>query len=494
MQATKFIIISAATLLTGYLTLCWIGIKAGLATEDSYGVIHATNLRLQTGQFAISRPPGHPLSEDWMLPAFARLVEWGSKLSSETYGLYQVIGGLCCLGLFWLLLGESPISPSRRLLATACMVFSPFFLIESSDGEEFLWGAAFLFAALLLVTKLSVHAIPRPVLGWGLAVACAVAASGFRVEFGAVALGMVFWTLLASDRNWVEKLGLAFFAAVLLAFLWGPLLIHHKASQPFAIPLSLAVRFGVGLYKIIFSALGVIPLAVAALFFIQARGHFRFLPLFGRSLVGYWSVWLAIVFFILFFFYPMKPAVVFPMIAFLILLGAIQAGPRLWACFVLACLSIQLVQIDCFDNRAWAGLKFKPSLWEQSFRARPAFRGPAIEAASRLAIGGRHLIIADAWPWDFDWQLEHGLWRGVVVPESKSNGWTKAYSVGPGLVISRQPLDTPAFLRNYVDQGYDVWIGRDLYREVYMRYRLSDPVPDTAVIGGVICRVVAPNR
>ena len=53
-------------------------------------------------------------------------------------------------------------------------------------------------------------------LGWGVAIVCAVAASGCRIEFGAVALGMVFWTLPVSGRSLKEKLGLGLLAAVLL--------------------------------------------------------------------------------------------------------------------------------------------------------------------------------------------------------------------------------------------------------------------------------------
>jgi hypothetical protein len=253
--------------------------------------------------------------------------------------------------------------------------------------------------------------------------------------------------------------------------------------------LSAAVRFGVGLYKIIFHALGLIPMALAAGFFLQARSHFRIMPPFGKPIMGYWAVWLAIVFFGLFFLYPMKPAVIIPMVAFLILLSAMHAGPWLWACFVAACLSVQLVQLDCFDNRVWTGLKFEPSLWEQSLRAKPAFKGPEVEAASRLALGGKRLIIANVWPWDLDWQRKHNSWPGAPMPDVKTKEWTMAYRVGSGVVMSRGTLDDPSFLRDDANQGYEIWIDRDVYREDYMRYRLSEPVPETAMIGGVTCRI-----
>jgi len=179
-----------------------------------------------------------------------------------------------------------------------------------------------------------------------------------------------------------------------------------------------------------------------------------------------------------------------PGVAFLILWGAAQIGPRVWACFVAACLSVQLVHLDCFESRKWTGLKFQPSLWEQSFRDKPAFKGGPNEAAASLALTGRHVIIANVWPWDFDWQLEHGSGLGASGLEEEKRGPVRFYRVGPGLLTSRAILDGPSGLEGYVRDGYDVWIDRDLYREMFMRYDLSAPTPGTALIGGVECRVV----
>jgi hypothetical protein len=478
-------------LLLGYLTLSWIGVESGLNTIDAYGVIHTVNERLRTGDFPQSRPPGHPLSEFWMLPAAAWIAGGGRDLSAETYGFYQLAGGLCCLGFFWLLLRELPISAARRVPAAACLIFSPQFLIESSDGEEFLWGTAFVLATVLLMIRLSTGKMARPRLGWCVAIACAVAASGYRVEFGAMALGVVFWTLLFSDRNLAEKMGLGFFAALLLALLWGPLWIHHGAHAPWDIPLNAKTRLEIGLYKIAFDALGVFPMLPAVAFFLPAKGDsVRILPPFGKAIWGYWLPWLVVAFFVLFFFYPMKPPVILPAVAFLILWGAVRAGPWLWACFVAACIGTLLVQADCFDHRAWVGWKWKPSLWEQSLAEKSAYQGPELAAAARVAGEGRHVVIANLWPWDIEWQRKHSFWTGTALPGSAYKGWILAYQAGPGIVVSRMSLETPALFQNYARDGYDVWIDRNVYREVFMRYAVTQALPQTAAIGGVPCRIV----
>jgi len=490
MQATKFIYASGVMLLLGYLVLSWVGIQAGLVSPDALGMIRTVTERLQTGDFAISRPPGHPLNEFWMLPAAAWIMDGGKTLSSETYLFYQLVGGGFCLVIFWLLLRELPLSPACRLLAAACLVFSPQFLIESSDGEEFLWGTAFVLATVLFVARLSAGKMVHPRLGWGLAVACAVAASGYRPEFGAIALGIVFWTLLASDRSWAEKVGLGILTAVLVALLWGPLWFHHGAHGPWAIPFDPKVRVVLGLYKMAFNALGVTAMFFAVVFFLQTRDLFRIVPPFGKDILGYWLPWLVVIFFGIFFIYPTKVSVVFPGVAFLILLLAGWAKRWVWVCFVVGCLSTLLVQFDCFDHRVWVGLKLKSGLWEQALLDKPAYQGPKLVAVSRLANQGRHVIIANLWPWDLTWQRAHTPWPGVALSAGVSSGWPIAYQVGPGVVMSRGVLDEPSLLQTFAQSGYDVWIDEDVYREVFMRYTVTGPVPQTALIGGVTCRLV----
>jgi hypothetical protein len=446
------------------------------------------NHDLQTGTHGMSRPPGHPLTEYWLLPAVAFLS--GGALTPIAYGWFQLLGGLCCLGMFWELLRELPLSPARRLLAVGCLAFSPYFLIESSDGEEFLWATCFLLASVLLVTRLSKGTIAHPQLGWGLAVAFAVAASGCRVEFGAVALLVVFSTLLLTDRRWSGIISFAALALFLLALLWGPLLWGEGAHEPYPIPYETKVRFGIGIYKIVFQALGLIPSFFAAIFMVQSWNFIRLKAPFGHDLLPFWTVWLILVFFGSFFLYPTKPVMVTPGVAFLILLGALVARPWLWTCFVVGCLSTQLLQIDCFKNRVWTGPVMKPGVAEQNFRGRPAFKGPWVEAASRDALAGKHLVIADVWPWDLTWQVEHDGWRGRPLPESKYQGLIIAYQVGPGIVASRTLSDQSGRIQRYIKEGYDVWIDRNLYRELFLRYDVAAPTPTSGEIEGTPCRLL----
>jgi hypothetical protein len=489
--ATRFLCLSAAGLLAGYLILGWIGSSCGISSLDANGIIHVVNDRLRTGSVEISRPPGHPLSEYWMLPNLVRIMPTAHILSPFAYGLYQMMGGLFSLVLFWLLLREVPISPTRRLLAVACLAFSPQFLITSSDGEEFLWGMGFVFIAVLIVSRLSRGAMKHPFTAWCTAVVCAVAASGYRIEYGAVALLVVFGTLLFSDQSWPRKFSLGGLALVLLAILWTPVLIHQGMAPPYPNPLSLKTRLAIGIYKIVFHASGLLPILIASAFVFQARGSIRLLPPFGGNILSYWSLGLAVIFFCLFFVYPTKILEVLPGMAFLIWLGAVHAGRWTWACFVAACISLPLIHLDCFRDRQWTGVKPQPSLWTQSLAEKPALLRPELDAASRLAETGPHVVITSIWPWSMAWQKEHAAWPGLPEPKRESLDFAEAYSVGPGIVASRNILDNDtADLKSYIQKGYEIWIDKKLYREMYMRYDLSAPTPQTAVVEGIPCRVV----
>ncbi len=493
MNATKWAWGAGILLLLGYLALSWIGIHSGIATLDANGIMAVAGERLRTGAFDMSRPPGHPLNEYWLLPAYARLLGERADISPEVYGSYQLLGGLIALGSFWLLLAELPLSMTRKLLATACLAFSPHFLFHSSDGEEFLWGMALIFAVLVIISRLAKGQFSRPSLGWSFAAVAAVAASGFRVEFGAVALGIVFVTLLVSDRKWIEIGSLALMVVALLGLLWWPVVQYHGTSMPFPNPISLQVRFGVGLYKIIFHALGVLPLILAVLILFQVRGRFGILPSAGQDILVYWISRLVLVFFALFFAYPTKIEVVLPGVAFLVIWVALHAGERIWTGFVIACLMVQLVQIDCFENRQWTGLKLEPSLWQQSLAKKPAFQGRLLESASRMAREKRVVLTLKVWPWDFAWQKRHGFPFGAPVVISKGQDMPIAYHLGEGILASRSILDNPELLAALSRQGYMVQIDQDLYREVFLRYNLAAPTPSHAKVDGIDYQVVKLN-
>jgi hypothetical protein len=488
--------IAGALLLAGFLITGWIGARGGIGSLDAQSIIHVATERAQSGKFDMSRPPGHPLNEYWMLPEIIRFTSLGATpptLSSFGYGLYQMAGGIFCLVLFWLLLAQFSLSATRRLLAMACLAFTPQFLITSSEGEEFLWGMGLVFVSVLLLAKLSKGEYRHPLAVWCLCIASAAAASGYRLEYGAVALLTVFTTLLVSDQSCPRRLGLGLFAILVLLAIWSPILTHQGVAPPYDIPINLKTRLGVGLYKIVFLAMGAVPFLIGLTFIAQSRGSIRIVPPFGKNILDYWALWLALIFFALFFVYPSKILVVLPGVAFLILLGAVHAGRWTWALFVMASMSLLFVHLDVFKDRRWTGLKFQPSLWTQSYGEKPAGLRPRANAAAQMASTGRHLVIVDMWPWTLAWQHDNAAWPGVGDPASiDQSGVPQVYFIGPGAVATRSVIDNhKTVAADYAQKGYDIWIDENVYRQMFMRYNLSAPTPETAVIQGVTFHIVS---
>jgi hypothetical protein len=472
--------IGAAALLAGYLALGAIGIAHGVGSLDGHGVMAAASARLATGAITMSRPPGHPWNELAALPAFSWIVQGGrSPVTDTTYGLYQLAGGMIALALFALLLRDLKVTPARAVLALACLAFSPKFLIESSDGEEFLWGLAALLGILLLLR--TTFARGRDWLRWACSVLLAALATGYRIEFGAVAFLVIFIAALQARLSWSRLFALGVLAIGLLAALWVPLFLHQGVHTPYGNPLAISTRLGVALYKILFHALGLAPFAVALLFFLP-----------GGSPVPRWLAGLIALFFALFFLYPTKIEVALPGVALLILLGAMRARGWAWTLFVAACASTLLLRIDCFAGRAWTGPRLVPGAWTD-FVDKPAAKGAQVTRAFAWAAthdSTKRLLITALWPWELEWQTRHGGWQGTSIllpmPEIEGSG----YWVGSTLVVSRKSVDDPGLLRDQAAAGAEIVMDRAIYHELFQRYDFSAPVPESVEVDGVPCRIV----
>jgi hypothetical protein len=493
LAANRFIVIAAAVLFAGYLAMAGLDTAAGIGSLDSHGIMQVAGERIHDGTFDESRPPGHPLNEYWMLPGFALLfgaAHTPGPIAPEVYGAYQMLGGCFCIVIFWFLLGQAKVMSARRVLAAACFVFSPTFLLNAGDGEEFLWATGCFLAALWIISR---NGAGASIGSWLGVMALAAAASGYRLEIGLMTMGVAMVSLAVSRQAWTHKLALLAALALLIALVWAPLLLHHGASPPYDIPLALKTRLEVGIYKILFTLLGVIPMTVAVLFYLDWWKGFRIFPAFDQNILAYWAPRLFLLFFALFFVYPTKISVVLPGLACLILWGAMQARGCVWVGFVAGCIAVQLVNLDCFVNRVWVGPNVQPSLWAQNYAKKPRFRSATLVAATDDASSGRHVVIANAYAWDIDWNRQHGTWTPPGSARDTFGGWIQSYDAPPGVIASRVLIDHPQLLKDYIARGYDIWIDDALYRENFQRYAMTSS-GDTGDIQGVPChRVILPK-
>ncbi len=484
---------AGAILVVEYIVFVLVTTRAGFSSLDAHALLSTATQRLQTGGFYYSRTPGHPLNEYWVLPGFVWLLQGGkvAEISNLTYALYLLTGGLACLAMFGLLLREMKVSPERGVLAAACLVFSPAYLIQSINGEEFLWSLAYLFAAAVLILRLSAGKVRSPVAGWGLAVAAAVAASGYRLEFGVVIMGLVGLCALLSDLSLWQKAGLGLWGIVLFLLLWAPLYYHQGLVPASDIHMGVVLKIEASLFKSAFELIGIIPMTLLVISFLLNLPHFRFLPTWGPALVNFLIPCLAVVFFPIYMLYPQKVQGVLPGLACLLALAALRANRWLWASIVVTSALTLLVQFDCYQHHTLTRLHAYPSLWSQEVSAKPAFQGAKIEAATRFANQGKNVVITRCWPWDFAWMQDHGAWNGTVESASGlAEDHEDFFRVGDGVVATRSVVDDPAVLKTYVDRGYTIWLDQDLYQEVFLRYTFSGHIPESFSIEGVPCRIV----
>lgn len=487
--ANRFIVVAAVVLFSGFIAINKLAITAGIWSLDSHGIMQVAGERIHEGIFDISRPPGHPLNEYWMLPGFALLfgaAHMAGPISPAIYGAYQLLGGCFCLVFFWLVLGQAKVTPGRRVLAAACLAFSPTFLLNSGDGEEFLWATGCFLAVLWIIARNG----PGASLGsWLGVMALAAACSGYRLEIGIMTIGIATVSL-AILRQSLSRTIILVALVLFIGIIWAPVLMQHGASAPYDVPLAPKTRVEVGVYKILFTLLGVIPMLFAALFYLGWWKRFRLLPSLENDFLAYWAPRLVLLFFALFFIYPTKISVVLPGLACLILWGAMQARGWIWAGFVAGCIAVQLVNLDCFVDRVWVGPNVQRSLWAQFYTKKPRFRQAALIAASQVASNGKYLVIANVYPWDFDWNLQRGRWTAPGPARDSAGGVIQSYDAGAGVVASRVLLDRSTLLKAYVASGYDIWIDESLYREVFQRYAMASSREAMGDIDGFPCHLL----
>lgn len=126
---------------------------------DAWWLAEAAKRLATTGEYHISRPPGHPLQE----LVCALLWSWGPA------GLNGATAILSALGVGFFVLTMRALGSRQPYLAGAALAFAPVVWIHSTDALDYVWALSFILAALYAVLRR--HIVVAGIL-LALAVAC----------------------------------------------------------------------------------------------------------------------------------------------------------------------------------------------------------------------------------------------------------------------------------------------------------------------------------
>lgn len=441
-------------------------IDHGLASGDGHGAVQSIQSLLDNGKIEISRPPGHPTTELYLFGGFGwvLLKIFGVEFGDKSYLIGQALAALITLAVFYELLLRIETGRARALLATICLACSAQFLFNALDGEEFNFGLLFLLISVrLLIPAATLPRLMTSILAFALA-------TGSRPELVFAAIVFPFYCFLDSKFGWKCALASVAFAAITIAIVWLPILLTGIRA-PYTAGMGFRESILGGIYRILFQALTPIVFLFLATTLVGSLRLFR-KELSAKNFVFTVSCIAPVVFLLVFFFHPSKAAHLLVAIPFLLVLAASRSLLLLLALSFFSVLSCFL-GVDIFKDRQFAGPHFVSGSYSQAIRQKPYYKLDYIRKLSAQCEDRPAAIIGDAWPWDFDYQVERNTF---VAREQDLHGEIKHdvpafFTRGDHCIfLSPEAAFESKLLKELHLKGYTLKVDVKVYRTFFARY------------------------
>jgi len=486
-------------LLLAYLAISIPQLSRGVGSLDAHGIMQVVQ-RLANGEEAgVSRPPGHPTTEYYLFGSVAWLIRHfgGRPFSDEVYLGMQLAAGIAGFILFYDLLFRLFTTRWRAAIAAACLAFSPTYLANSFDGEEFLFSIVFVLVAvrLLLVSPTSwespsVLRISLSMLAFGLATGCRPEA-----VIAGVMYPLFYW--FNPKQNWKDfAVGLSILGLFTVA-IWLPVILSKGISPPTGSGMNTSQSvLGAG-YKLLFV---VCPLPVSLLLVWSSIRAGMELPVRLRAssprdcaIVICFAI--TICFVIFFIRRSDKPAYFLCALPFTIALALQRSDRVLLGISVFTAIGCA-VGLDIFNNRVMVPPYFTEGAYLKAVSGKPPSKLDYLRYISSFSPNSessKAVVVANAWPWDFEYHMRRGELhlREELIDESEGVPSLVLRPVGNDslLIATRQPASNLEFLRKRHAAGYEIWMDRRLFRTLFQKHNITDPLHNEGSVDGIPVRL-----
>jgi hypothetical protein len=457
----------------------------GLASGDGHGIVRATQALLNSGQLEVSRPPGHPTTEFYILGAIGWTLEkgFGVDFDDKVYLICQAATAVATLIVFYKLLLRLGARRAPALLATTCLAFSTQFFFNAVDGEEFVFGLLFLLISVrLLIASAESGNVGRLLLS----IVCFALATGCRLEIVFAAIIFPIYCLMQPKLGWKYALASIALAGMAVIIVWLPILIVGIRA-PYGAGMNLRESILGGVYRIIFQCFNpAVWLLLCWVLFAALRDCRRQMQSKNFAFTISWAV--PLIFLTVFFLYPSKAAYLLVVLPFLLLLAVARSFALVAALAFFTVLG-SIVSIDIFRDRQLVRPFFVPGGYFQAVHQKPYYKLNYLWKLFDQCENRPAVIIGYAWPWDFEYQVErgnlpvrekdlHGEMRGDI-PAFFSTG-DHCVFLPPGAAYEQ------TLLGEWQRKGYAMKIDAKLYRTLFARYDVRSPLPSaTAGVGSI---------
>ena len=463
--------------------------KHGLGSLDGHGIITATRNFIENGRHEVSRPPGHPTTEIYIFGAIGWILKsgFGHSFDDRTYLIFQALIALATLTVFYNLLRRLGTGNWRALLATICLALSAQYFSNAIDGEEFISALFFILLAIgfLLPRSGAEQSFGRP----GLSILCFALAVGCRPE---AIFAIVIYPVFCRFRpgwGWKHLLGIVIATLVAVLLVWLPVLFHGIRA-PYQIGMNFRDSILGGGYKLVFQTftLPVFVILCGILLYNLGKIAAHLRQPFPNNFVLTISCLIPVIFFALFFYYASKPSFLLITLPFLLTLAVTMSDSVLVALAVATLLGC-FIEVDIFRERRLTAPFLTAGSYARAVRGKPYYKTEYFRALSKQCSDFPTLIIADAWPWDFDYHVAHRNFaaRPEIVSRTET-GELKGFglSTNPDCVfLPRNAAWQTNLLELWQANGYRLVMDATLYRTIFAKYDVTTSLGDSARVGNL---------
>jgi hypothetical protein len=474
--------------IAGYSFLAIPQLNHGLATLDSHGVVATIRNLADFHHVTLSHPPGHPTTEIYLYGAISLVLRgvFDKPFTDTIYMWLQFSVGIATACVFYEWLCRLKLSFCRAAGAVCCLVFSGQFLLNTIDGEEFVVAILFLLAAFRVLSigeheRVSLIRIYISMLCFALAVGC-------RAEL--LPTGVIYPIFFYSRpelgfKRYIKALPVQI---GLVTLVWLPTVLSIGIVPPYPSHLTWKLAVLGGVYKLIFQCftLPVFVLFCWTLVSEAKKMKSDLIEPFPMNFILPASWVIGAMYPFLFFGFALKPAYVFVIVPFCLLLAARQSQVLLISLAVCTLVGL-FINVDIFRDRRLTGLHLKPGVYFETTRQKPFYRLPYLRGLSKQCGENPIAVIGDVYMWDVDYNVARGSFQAEKRIIEDKNAKVAVFSIPQShcLLLTVDAPYHPALLQKLRLQGFSIMMDRMLYRRQFERYNVHSTVNDTATIMGV---------
>jgi hypothetical protein len=486
-----------AVFLLAYAVILFQQLDHGLASLDAHAIVKVTRELVDNHHIEVSRPPGHPTTEFYLLGAIAWVLRHAFDLefTDKFYLALQALGGIAALCLFYELLWRLETPLWKAFTASVCLALSAQYFSNTVDGEEFVFAVLFLVLSIRLLIVKEPSASVR--LRLFLSISSFGLATGCRPE--AVFAGFLFpvYCLLRPNLGWRYALISILLQAVMIAVVWLPVVIIGL-HPPYTAGMNARESILGGCYRLVFQCFTVPVFLIFCWIVFQSIREWphRVKNPFPQNFIFIISCMASVIFCLALFLHASKPAHVIFVVPFVLLL-ATQLSSGLIVSLALLTILGCFVSVDIFKERQLLPPFPVAGTYFQATRQKPYYRLPYLRQVLQQNNGAQAIIIADAWRWDFEYHIKHGTLalREETVDDLEGN--LLPIFLPPddvSIVLPRDGALHDRLLENWQTRGYPMKMDSTLYRTLFARYDVTAPRVNRAQVGNISFELFSTNR